>query len=156
DAPRAGESRQKQTFAAEYRGLDSPDELNIVIDRFVERHNASGFNLQGLSRSQGEIKKVAPGVDEDEPWPGELLKNETLPAEEPGAHSFDEGDGELNRRLSKQKRVTLSENTLPRRQIKRLDSPGIAAREADLARSVRPEKGYEQRFAGYSSPQCAE
>src|SRR5947209_14079804 len=42
-APRASQCREEKPFAAENGRLDSTDELYIVVDRFIECHNATGL-----------------------------------------------------------------------------------------------------------------
>ena len=111
------------------------DELNIVVDRFLERHDAAGFNLQPLSRRQCEFQMVAARVDESRAGPRELFENESLAADESRAQALRESDVQRDARLRAQETIALHQNRLPRGQRQRLNAPRIVAREAHFARA---------------------
>ena len=82
-----GEGGEEQSFAAEQRGPDAARKLDVVIDGFVEGHDAAGIDLQRLARGQRKLDEIAAAVDEDGSRSGELLQDESFAAEESRAQA---------------------------------------------------------------------
>src|SRR5207247_2157102 len=108
----AGQSRQKQSFAAEDGRLDSAGELDVVVDGLVESDDAAGVYLQRLAGLEIEMHEVAASVDEHHAGTRELFQNESFTAEESRAQLLDEGHAKRHAVFSANKGVTLGEKGL--------------------------------------------
>ena len=98
---------RKQALAAEQSPLDAADQLNIVIHRFLERHDAARFDLQPFARRQREFQMIAARVDERGARPREFFQNESFAADQPRAQPLRESDVERDTRLRAQETITL-------------------------------------------------
>src|SRR5690606_27389978 len=81
----AGERGAEQAVAAEQRGLEPADPLDVVRDARLERHEAAGIEAQRLSRCEIARHDRTAGMNEREALAFELLQDEALAAEQAGA-----------------------------------------------------------------------
>src|SRR5262245_19855211 len=52
DMAGAAQGGEEEAFAAEQRGLDLADELNVELDRGLEGHDAAGIDAQGFADAE--------------------------------------------------------------------------------------------------------
>jgi len=77
-------SESPETILAAKKWLsDSTDELDVVLHRLIERHDAAGFDLQHLSGLQREFDEVSAAVDEDGSGTCQLFEDESSPPKKP-------------------------------------------------------------------------
>src|SRR5262249_27409396 len=105
----AAQRRKEKSFAAEERGLDSADELDVVVDCVIESDDRAGVDLQRFARSEVEFDEIASGMDEDGSRAGELFEDESFASKKSGAEFLDEGDVQLRARLRDQEAIALHE-----------------------------------------------
>src|SRR5262249_56578548 len=105
-----GHGGKEAPSPAEKRRLDPADELDVVVDRRIERHEAAGVDTQMLARLQLHRDDRAAAVDEAVPRALEALQDETFPAEESGAEALGELDVDVDVSGGAQKRVALAED----------------------------------------------
>src|SRR5687767_78645 len=51
-AARSAQRGEEQTLTAKQRGLDLADELDLVVDRRLERHDTAGIDADQLARGE--------------------------------------------------------------------------------------------------------
>jgi hypothetical protein len=130
--------RIKESFAAEERGLDAFDHLDVVVDRRLQGDEASGIDAELFSRLQIHLHERAAGVKEDQAVAGEALQNEALAAEEAGADLFREGDVHVRAACGTEKAVFLRDQfAAPLFQITDEDLARNGRRESDVTANVR-------------------
>src|SRR5262249_53589765 len=96
DAPRTGQRREEQSFAAEDRRLDAADELDVVVDGRTERAQTAGVAAQLLARRELHRNDGAAAVDEHVAVAFETLQNESFAAEKPRAEALGELDVDVD------------------------------------------------------------
>jgi hypothetical protein len=78
--PGPGDGRKKQTLAAKQRGLDAADQLDVVVDGFIKRHDTAGVDMQGFARREIEFDEIAACMYENGSRPDQFFEDETLAA----------------------------------------------------------------------------
>jgi len=94
DAAMTGESREKQTLAAEKHGLQISGLLDGVVNALGKRNETAGVDAQGFA-VQFTLDDGPSGVEEGIPVSFQLLQNKTFPAKESGPQALVEGDRHL-------------------------------------------------------------
>src|SRR5262245_45392053 len=125
--------REEDAFSAEERRLDPADELDVVVDAGLQRHQASRIDAHRLTGSEIEVVDRAAGVHEAEAVAFELLHDEALAAEQADAERVLERDADRHTAGRAQERVLLADEVSAKRlQIHRDDLAGIRRAERDL------------------------
>src|SRR5262249_19547422 len=110
DAAGTGHRRKEQPFSAEERRLDPADELDVVADGGIERHEAAGVHAQALSGFQLDRDDRAAAVDEHVAGAFEPLEDEAFAAEEARPEALGELDVDVDVPGRAQKRVPLAQH----------------------------------------------
>src|SRR5262245_22267478 len=144
---RTAERRKKHALAAEYRGFDSTDILDVVFDCGLQCNKTARVDAKHLARFESFFDQHPAGVDECPPVTLQALHNEPFTTEEPRAEAFLKRDADADTLGGHQERIPLR-NQFPSNfgEFDRHDSPGIRSRERDplLALSGVHENRHEQ------------
>ena len=151
DRARSANDRKEQALAAEQRGLDLADILDVEGGATGQRHKAAGIDPQQLACLQVATHDGAAGVYEGQAIAFEFLHDEALAAEKAHAELLLKGDAERDAAGGAREAVALADQLAAERaQIHRQDLAGVGGRKAqlaDLARLVLVDRG-EERFTG--------
>ena len=101
--------REEDAFAAEQRRLDPADELDVVVDARLQRHQAAGVDAQRLAGREIEVMNRAAGVHEAQAVAFELLHDEAFAAEQPDAELLLERDADRDAAGRAEERVLLAD-----------------------------------------------
>src|SRR5262249_37878418 len=158
----SGQRGEEQSFATEQGGLETADELDVVVDARLEADDAAGVDAQDLAGCQRALLEHAAGVDERPSVALQALEDEALAAEQTGAEALRERDADAHTLGRDQERVLLREQLAAQlRKVHRHDATGIGRRERGLALALALvlEHGHEQRLADQQAlagaEQCA-
>ena len=142
---------EEQAFAAEQRGLDLADVLDLEVDAGRVGHHAAGVDHQGLAGCQLALDHGAAGMHEGQAVALELLHDEAFAAEEADAEFLLECDAQRHAARRAQERILLADQRAAQlAQLHRHDLAGVRRGERDalLAAGLVGVDGREQRFAG--------
>src|SRR6478736_3715205 len=151
DLAGATERREEQAFAAEQRGFDAADELDVEVHRRLVGDDAAGVHAEQFPGCQLAFMDVAAGVEESPTITLQPLHDEAFAAEETGADLFVERNTDTHAFRSAEERIFLSDEFTPDfREMDRNDlaRKGRSERDALFAHAAIVEDGHEQRFAG--------
>ena len=79
---------RRKTFAAEQRGFDFADDLNVVIDRRLKRDDTAGIDAEHFAGAEIPFENGAARVNERESVALESFRDESFAAEKSGAESL--------------------------------------------------------------------
>src|SRR4029450_14019282 len=82
DLSRAAQRREEEPFAAEERGLDAADHLNVVVHGRLQGDDAARVDPDELARRERALVDRPAGMNEGETVPFEPLHDEAFAAEE--------------------------------------------------------------------------
>src|SRR5262249_47330528 len=145
----AAQRREEQAFPAEERRLYTADELDVVVDRRLQRHQATRVDAQRLSGAELQRVDHAASVGEAETVAFQLLHDEAFAAEQADTDLLLERDADGHTLRGTEERVLLADelSTQPR-EIHGQDAAGVrrSERDAVLAGRVVGEHRHEQAF----------
>ena len=101
--------REEEAFTAEQRRLDAADELDVVVDARLQRHQAARCRRAASRRREIEVLDGAAGVHEAQAVAFELLHDEALAAEQADAELLLERDADRDAAGRAQERVLLAD-----------------------------------------------
>src|SRR6185503_972627 len=90
----AAKDRVEQPLAPEQHRLDAAHELDVVVDARLHGHDAARVHAQRLAGGEGALLERAARVHEAPAVALELLEDEALAAEQPGAEALRERDAD--------------------------------------------------------------
>jgi hypothetical protein len=94
--PRTAQCREEQALAAEQRRFDLADVLNVVLDRGLKRHDATGVDANHFAGRKGPFLQGAASVDEYPAVTLQELHDEALAAKQTDAKLALKGDTEAH------------------------------------------------------------
>ena len=105
---RPAQGGEEQPLAAEQRGLDAADHLNVVRHARLKRHDATRIHAQQLAGRERTLQDHgAARVDEAEPSPCSRCMMKPSPPKKPAPRRFCERDADAHALGRAQKRVLL-------------------------------------------------
>jgi hypothetical protein len=133
------------------RGLDLADELDVVLDRRLERDDAPGVDADQLAGPEGALLQCAARVHERPAVSLEPLHDEPFPAEEARPQAPLKRDSDTHALRRGQEGVLLGDQlAADLGQVHRDDLARVRRTEGDLApvAAAVQEDGHEERFTG--------
>ena len=150
-----GDDGVEKTLAAEEDVLDALDALNADLAGLAHRGKIAGVDDNLLTGLQIVFHHRAVDLGKRHALTAELLHDEALAAEEAGADSLLEEDGELYARFSGKEAPLLHDNAVGGGDVEGDDGAGEAGGEGDNAlTALRGVDVLEHRLAAEHSAEC--